>query len=235
MRSFLPLQSLVLAMVMCCFLIPKSAAQNKHRTYTLQEISLDFSPWVQGKQGATLLLRSNLGKPSGQKWVKQNVLRGLFGFVQIQSTPEQTYRAWENAEETTTLRAQDRWVFAHIGLERQLQRKWFQVHFGGDVGYWQGERKARITQVFTDSDLFNYYSFYRGRTNYSQAQIALFSGLSVDLGSHFSIGSEFKVSLDFQFSKSNGVVSLSSPNGGGIFQMLSQNNGLRLLYLSYRF
>jgi hypothetical protein len=83
MRSFLPLQSLVLAMVLCCFLIPKSAAQSKLRTYLLQEISLDFSPWVQGNQGATLLLRSNLGKPSGQKWGKQNVLRGLFGFVQI--------------------------------------------------------------------------------------------------------------------------------------------------------
>ena len=235
MRSFLPLQSLVLAMVMCCFLIPKSAAQNKHRTYTLQEISLDFSPWVQGKQGATLLLRSNLGKPSGQKWVKQNVLRGLFGFVQYQPTPEQSFWRWQSREEITTLRAQERYVFAHIGLERQLQRKWFQVHFGGDVGYWQGERKIRITQVTTENNVSTIYGFYRGRIDYWQAQIALFSGLSVDLGRHISIGSELNVSLDFRFSETDGEIALGSTNERQFFRLLSQNNGLRLLYLSYRF
>lgn len=230
-----PISFLKTGLLLLCFCAQHALAQTPSEPKYPKEIGLDFGPLLEGKTGLGLTLKQNIGAPKGQKWVRQNVLRGLIGFHHQDLEPYvYQYNMFEYYE-IDSIRTQQNWAHLTIGVERQHKRKRFQWHYGIDLGYWQAASKTERYQKFYSIGDPSDYFLYKESITIWQLQIAAFAGLSYALGSRFSIGSEFKIPYRFQYASKGDWY----PGYGDFvvkrFNSQFGNDWFRMLYVAFRF
>jgi len=237
MPLYFSFKPVLVLLTLLCFQIQNAHSQNKTIPKFTKEIGLDFAPLVHGKTGLGLVLKKNLGTPKGQKWTRQKAIRGLFGYYHHELDPIIDKSASEWYSQTDSILNHQTWAYLVVGLEHQHQYKRLRLHYGADLGFWQGRVKTKGYQTITRFGMPPSPHFFRQQRALSQLHISCFGGISYRVTKHLAIGSEFSIPYILQYSnKGDGYSNL---NGGDLyvkrFLATFGSEWFRLLYLSYRF
>ncbi len=225
----------------CCFFLLVHTAQSQDNQPALapgflNEIGLDFAPFVRGQQGGSLIYKHRIGSVKVKKWQKQTALRVVAGFYkdpivagdyQYQRN-DTLFKVGSNAYKANRF-------FADIGLERQLDRNRFRFYYGAEVGY-RGSRSkpvSRIEAIVQDTAFV--YSVTQTNFIRNGPEVSVFSGGQYRFLPHFSLGLEVHLSFGLEFNTNERVRNNGPVATDRNLVFVGATNLLHLLYLSYHF
>lgn len=201
-----------------------------------REIGLDFSPFVRGQAGLSLLYKHGIGLEKVALWKKRSALRLLAGFhTENNDTEAPLYKIGDTTFIHSSTGRLQHYFFA-MGIENQLTKgDKFRFYYGGDLGMRSTLHKpeTRIDAIVNGATLP--YDSYQGKVTTRSIELYVFGGVAYFFKPWLSVGLELYYSLGIEFSNSKIIRNGQAVSGNEQTTFVGSAEFPRLLYLSYHF
>lgn len=210
------------------------AQQSRPFRYS-DDIGLDFTPFLRGGSGLSLLYKHALGNTTDIELKKRFAMRVLLGYY---NTPYGYSSQFKRIADSLYFiegagTRNDRFISG--GVELQLRKNKFRWHFGFDLGYRHGTSSGKSQDITESGGKRFVTARYDHESKYNVAEGSLLAGVNYFFLPRFSVGMEANLSLAIEFSKSkvlqNGMVTLQ--DSGTLFEV--DTRLWRILSLNYHF
>lgn len=226
--------------LVCLLLLLSNAARVsaqiiKPRSF-LYEAGLDGAPFLQGDQGASLILKYKFDAPEPGSWTRQNAMRLSLGFREEQIAPPRAQYFIRDSLLDRSIKGEKRRFFIQYGLERQFSYRFVRVYLGGDGGFERAVARTDNTIVISENGVEVDTDTYESEIRTHSFRVTPFAGIQLFAAPRLSIGLELGYPIQVNYNKT----SIIRP-GEPVFSDKSRDfsNGadglLRLVYLSYHF